>query len=69
MACTEVINGELVLDYGILQKQGGLMVENWKSNEIKCERSLLEVSCYWILVLQSTEGFSGPFPRVGEDDL
>ena len=45
------------------------MVENLKFNEVKYEKSLLEVLGYWILVLQATEGFSGPFPRIGEDDL
>ena len=45
------------------------MVENFKYNEVKCKRSLLEVSGYLIWVLQATEGFSGPFPHVREDDL
>ena len=45
------------------------MVENWKYNEVKCKRSLLEVSGYWIWSLKVIEGFSGPFPRVGDDDL
>ena len=45
------------------------MVETWKYNEVKFKRSLLEVSGYWIWVVKVIEGFSGPFPHVGEDDL
>ena len=47
----------------------GYCLENWNLNTIKCKRSILEVSSYWIWVLKITEGFSGSFPRVGEDDL
>ena len=30
MTCCEVQNGEVVLDFRVLEKQWGLMVENWK---------------------------------------
>ena len=45
------------------------MVEKMKYNEVKCGISLLEVSGYWIWVLDATKGFLGPFPHVGEDNL
>ena len=45
------------------------MFGNLNLNKIKCKRCILEVPGCWIWVLKVTEGFSGPFPRVGEDDL
>ena len=54
---------------GFCKNKGGLMVENLKYNEVKCKKSLLEVSGYWIWALKVIERFSGPFPPIGEDDL
>ena len=45
------------------------MVAGWYLNKIKCKIEPLEVSGYWIRVLQVTERSSGLFPHVGEDDL
>ena len=47
--------------FGLLVKTGVVMFGNGKLNKIKCKRSLLEVSSYWIWVLKVTEGFSSPF--------
>ena len=63
MTCNKGQNGEFNLDFKVLVKTGGFNV--WKlkvkQNKIKCKRSLLEVSGYWIWVLKDIEGFSGPF--------
>ena len=45
------------------------MVKTGNENEVKYKRNFLEVSSYRFWVLEETEGSSGPFPRVGEDDL
>ena len=45
------------------------MVKTGNENEVKYKRNFLEVSGYWIWVLEETKGSSGPFPYVGEDDL
>ena len=38
-------------------------------SEKKCKIELLELSGYWMQVLQVIKRSSGLFPRVGEDDL
>ena len=45
------------------------MFGNRNLNKIKCKRSILEFPGCWIWVLKVIEGFSGPFPHIGEDDL
>ena len=62
-----MVNSIWILRFG--KNSEILMFGNSKLNKIKCKRSLLEVLGYWIWVLKVTEGFSGPFPRVGENDL
>ena len=47
---------------------GDLQIKN-EISEKKCKIELLELSCYWMRVLQVNERSSGLFPRVGEDDL
>ena len=54
---------------GFDKNRGILMVKIGNENEVKYKRNFLEVSGYRILVLKATEGSSGHFPRVGEDDL
>ena len=51
------------------KNRGILMAKTGNENEVKYKRNFLEVSGYWFWVLEATEGSSGPFPRVGEDDL
>ena len=43
--------------------------ENKLSKKKDCKIELLELSGYWMRVLQVTERSSGLFPRVGKDDL
>ena len=38
-------------------------------NKLKCKIEHLEVLGHWSWNLRATEGFQGPFPRVGENDL
>ena len=40
-----------------------------KKNKKNNKRGLLEVSGYWALDSRATEGSSGSFPLIGEDDL
>ena len=51
------------------KNRGILMVKTGNENEVKYKRNFLEVSGYRFWVLEATEGSSGPFPRIGEDDL
>ena len=56
---------------GVLVKTvrvGCVQTEN-KLSKKNCKIELLELSGYWMRVLQVTERSSGSFPRVGEDDL
>ena len=45
------------------------MVKIGNENEVKYKINFLKVSGYRFWVLEATEGSSGHFPRVGEDDL
>ena len=70
MTNSEVQFGELNLDFSSLVKNTevlGFKTEN--KNKLKCKTELLELSSYWMQVLQVTERSSGSFPRVGEDDI
>ena len=66
-------NGEFQFGlWDFVKTRGVSMIGKLKINEVKknnCKIELLELSGYWMRVLQVTERSSGSFPRVGEDDL
>ena len=61
------MNSIWILRFG--KNRGILTVKIGNENEVKYKRNFLEVSSYRFWVLEATEGSSGPFPLVGEDDL
>ena len=57
---------------GFCKNKGGFnewQTKNKLSKQKNCKIELLELSSYWMRVLQVIERSSGSFPRVGEDDL
>ena len=73
MICSGVQNGKFQFGFQGFGKSmgvGWLQADNkMKKKNKNNKRGLLKVSGYWAYDSRATEGSSGSFPRIREDDL